>query len=152
MKLRQTTPDCQVTLSTDVAQSNSLADLAARIRDTSGRIKFEPPPGTKTNPYLDCFPVMTEHEFAGLVWSVKRRGGLIYPISRDKDGVILDGRCRLMACLVIDIEPTFETIDLGDRDPLDFIVAMNLLRMHHTRSQVAIAEAILETLLEEPDP
>jgi len=135
----------------DIPASNSLADLAARIRGASGLIKFEPPPGTKTSPYLDCFRMMTEHEFAGLVWSVKRWGGLLCPISLDQDGVILDGRCRLMACLVTGIEPTFETIDLGDEDPRDFIIRKNVIRAHHTPHQRAIAEAILETLLE-PDP
>jgi len=136
----------------DIPASNSLADLAARIRGAPGLIKFEPPPGTKTSPYLDCFPMMTEREFAGLIWSVKRLGGLLCPISLDKDGVILDGRCRLMACLVTGIEPTFETVDLGDEDPLDFIVRKNVLRAHHTPHQVSIAHAIAETWLKEPDP
>jgi hypothetical protein len=139
-------------VNTDLATSNSLADISARLHTIPGRIAYEPPPGTKTNPYLDCFPMMTEHEFAGLVWSVKRRGGLLCPISRDKDGVILDGRCRLMACLATGIEPKFETVDLGDEDPLDFIIRKNLLRAHRTPSERAIADAITETWLKEPDP
>jgi hypothetical protein len=108
------------------------------------RIAYEPPPGTRTHPLLDLFPMMTEREFAGLTYSIKKHGQVM-PISRDKTGVILDGRCRFMACMAAGVEPKFETVDLKDDDDdvRSFIVSANIARMHHNPSQQAIAEALV---------
>lgn len=87
----------------DLAASPSLAE---RFRAPNGRrVTYEPPSGMEIHPALNCFPMMTEDEFARLVWSI-RKIGLIHPIVKDKaTGMILDGRCRLKACEVAGIEP-----------------------------------------------
>jgi len=103
------------------------------------RIIYDPPPGTKTHPYLSIIPMMTEEEFACLVWSIKKHG-LLMPIAVDEEGVILDGRCRRMACVVAGAKPKFKTH--RDRDPLRFIVGMNLNRYHHSPSQMAMVHAL----------
>jgi len=51
----------------------------------------------------------------GFVESIRRRGRC-YPITRDKDGVIIDGRLRLIGCRLAGVEPQFETLS-DDRDP-----------------------------------
>jgi hypothetical protein len=93
-----------------------------------------------------------------LVKSIKRRGGLIEPIIRDAEGVIIDGRCRLIACELAGVPPRFRTLPEG-ADPLDWIYATNILRQSYSKSQIAIAKAWLEALYpgsvddeEEPEP
>jgi hypothetical protein len=113
-------------------------------------IEYAPPRGTKTHPFLDCIRMMTHDEFAGLVWSVKRHG-LRDPIARDQNGVIVDGRCRLMACIAAGIKPRFKTVEI-DGDPRDFIISANLLRTHLNTSQKAMERAEVERWLPEPDP
>jgi hypothetical protein len=105
-------------------------------------IKFDPPPGTRTHPCLDSIRMMTEEEFAGLVWSVKRMG-LIQPISVDNEGVILDGRNRLMACLAAGVEPKFETINTDD--PVHFMCQKNILRGDCSPGQKALQNAIFSS-------
>ena len=116
------------------------------------RIVWQSPPGIKTHPFLDIIPMMTEDEFAGLVWSVKKHG-LHVPIARDQAGVIIDGRCRLMACIVAGIEPRFKTVEIEDDDAArDYVASVNLYNVYRSPSQKAIARAIEERELTEPDP
>jgi hypothetical protein len=91
-------------------------------------VSYEPPPGTKTHPLLDIVPMMTEEEFASLVRSIRRLGQM-RPIARTSDGTILDGRCRLMACLAAGVEPRFQTVD--PEDPEGFIFSVNCMRQNY---------------------
>jgi hypothetical protein len=110
------------------------------------RIAFEPPPGMKVHPVLDLFPMMSHEEFAGLVWSIKKVG-LLHPVSLDRDGVLLDGRLRLMACREAGVEPKYRTVDT--EDPADFIIRENVCRMHHTEGQAALSDALIDKLYPE---
>jgi len=67
------------------------------------------------------------------------RNGLLMPIVRDTEGVLLEGRNRLKACELAKVEPTFETYD-GD-DPAAYILAVNLQRRHLTKGQRAMVAA-----------
>ena len=67
----------------------------------------EPP----VHPANAIFPMMTDDELEGLVESIKHRGGLLFPIVLDRNGVLLDGKCRLRACQIAGVEPRFETFD-----------------------------------------
>ena len=60
----------------------------------------------KTHPVLECLPLMTDREFERLTWSIKT-SGLIDPITM-ADGVIIDGRCRYIACRTAGVEPRFK--------------------------------------------
>jgi hypothetical protein len=84
--------------------------------------------------------MMDEQEFEKLVWNIKKFG-LLVPIDVDKDGVVLDGRCRYCACRVAGVvEPKFRTVETDD--PVSFVLRANVLRHHRTPSQVAVTDAL----------
>ena len=68
-----------------------------------------------------------------------RENGLLNPIVRDKNGVLLAGRNRLAACKLAGVEPTFTTTEL---DPLAFILSENVTRRHLSKGQCAMAYAM----------
>jgi hypothetical protein len=63
-----------------------------------------------------------------------RNHGLTYPITRDKDGVIIDGQLRLIGCHLAGVEPRFETLPDGV-DPGEFILGVNCMRRSYTRAE-----------------
>jgi ParB-like chromosome segregation protein Spo0J len=133
---------------THTTTPNSLSNPTVQ----SGRVVFESPPDMTVHPFLDSIPMMSEDEFARLVWSIKKHG-LSVPISLDRTGVLLDGRCRLMACRSAGVEPQFRTIDTdGGEDAVEYIVAENFQRTHLTPSEVALKDALLEDVFrDDPD-
>jgi len=68
-----------------------------------------------------AFPLMTDKEFADLKADIQQRGQL-EPISL-YEGRILDGRNRYRACLELDIEPKFRTVDVDD--PFMWVWSLN---------------------------
>jgi hypothetical protein len=83
------------------------------------------------HPAADLFPLMSETELKELAEDIKTYG-LRSPITRDKDGVILEGRNRLLACERIGATPRFETFT-GEAVP--FIISANIRRRHLTPAQ-----------------
>jgi ParB-like chromosome segregation protein Spo0J len=61
----------------------------------------------KILPFAKLFPMHGDAKFAELVASIKQNG-LLIPIPRDPNGVLLGGRNRLKACEVAGVEPRFE--------------------------------------------
>jgi len=94
------------------------------------------------HPAALVFPEMTGTALQELADDIKQNG-LAYPIIRDTESVILDGRNRLKACEVAGVEPRFETYK--GTNPIGFIVSANLKRRHLDASQRAMA-AKLATL------
>jgi len=86
----------------------------------------------KFHPAANLFPLMSEAELKELAADIKKRG-LITAITRDKDGLGLDGRNRLGACLIAGVEPRFD--QYNGNDPVGFIVASNIHRRHLTATQ-----------------
>lgn len=101
--------------------------------------------GVKVHPALLGLRLMTEQEFSGLVWSLKKVG-LIDPIVTDGD-IIIDGRCRFIGCALAGIEPRFEPFKYeGDPDDKDdairsYIVDVNIHRRHDGPAAQAIFRA-----------
>jgi ParB-like chromosome segregation protein Spo0J len=86
----------------------------------------------KAHPAAELFPLMTKDELRTLADDIKKNG-LVSPIVRTKDGVILDGRNRLAACEIAGVKPRFE--EYIDKDPVAFIVSANIHRRHLTTTQ-----------------
>jgi hypothetical protein len=79
------------------------------------------------HPVAALFPMMSEEELAELAADIAERG-LLQPIVRDKEGLILDGRNRFAACEIAGVEPEYEEYR-GD-DPEGYALAVNITRRH----------------------
>lgn len=90
------------------------------------------------HPVADLFPMLAEDELRELAEDIKQRG-LLHPIVLDGEGRVLDGRNRLAACAMAEIEPTFTTY-LGD-DPDGYALAVNVSRRHLNKGQMAMVIA-----------
>jgi hypothetical protein len=99
--------------------------------------------GVPLHPINKIFPMMPDEELEGLAESITAHGGLIYPVVLDKNGTLLDGKCRLRACAIAGVAPTFKTFEGADDECEAFILSMNLYRQNLNPSQRAIAEACL---------
>jgi Protein of unknown function (DUF3102)/ParB-like nuclease domain len=103
---------------------------------------------TKLHPVAEtASPLMKAEEFAGLVKSIKAHGQRdpIILVEHDGEQVILDGVCREIACGIAGVEPKYRTIEVDD--PRSYWISVNCERVHLTKSQQAMGEAILT----EPD-
>jgi hypothetical protein len=94
----------------------------------------------KTHPAADLFPMMTEDELQELAADIAANG-LVHPIIIDDKKQVIDGRNRLAACEIAQVEPRFE--QLNGWDPLAFILSANITRRHLTKGQQAMAVAMV---------
>lgn len=85
----------------------------------------------------ELFPLMSGADFDELVKDV-RANGLVTPIVRTPDGLILDGRNRYRACLAAGVRPVYE---VHGGEPWRFVISTNLHRRHLTDSQRAMVAA-----------
>jgi hypothetical protein len=92
----------------------------------------------KVHPAAAIFPMMTEDELNELAQDIKTNGQR-FPIMRDHDGLLIDGRNRLEACNRAGVEPQFAT--LNGEDPVAFILSANIARRHLNKGQQAMAVA-----------
>ncbi|MGW4812167.1 ParB/RepB/Spo0J family partition protein [Kitasatospora cineracea] len=81
------------------------------------------------------FPLLAEDELHDLAEDIKAHG-LLEPIVRDPDGVLLDGRNRLAACERAGVEPRFTTYD--GTDQTEYIWLSNVRRRHISAGQRAM--------------
>jgi hypothetical protein len=93
----------------------------------------------KAHPYADIFPMMAEDEIQALTAAIGANG-LLQPIVRYQ-GLILDGRNRLLACEMAGIEPTFVEHDGNDASAYAKVVSLNVQRRDLTAGQRALAAA-----------
>jgi ParB-like chromosome segregation protein Spo0J len=107
---------------------------------------------TGLHPINEIFPMMTGAEMEDLAEDIKATR-LIDPIALDKNGRLLDGKCRLQACELAGVEPKFKTFEgfdsafPGSRLPYEeqcerLIILLNVKRQSLSKSQKAIAEAL----------
>lgn len=97
----------------------------------------------RAHPAADLFPMMRDDELAELAIDIAENG-LREPIALF-NGMILDGRNRLRACRVAQVEPAFETLP-DDLDPIAYVVSRNLRRRHLSESQRAMIAAKVATM------
>jgi ParB-like chromosome segregation protein Spo0J len=92
------------------------------------------------------FPEMEDEEVRELAEDMKRNGQLV-PILVTRDRHLLDGRNRLRATTIADIEPKF--VEYQGDDPIGAVIAMNIRRRHLTSKQ---KRELIEKLLKmQPD-
>jgi ParB-like chromosome segregation protein Spo0J len=84
---------------------------------------------TGFHPAADLFPLMSETELKEMADDIKKRG-LIFPIVREKNGLIIAGRNRFLACQIAGVNPTFELFDGTEAEIIGFVIAENILRRH----------------------
>ncbi|WP_123554385.1 ParB/RepB/Spo0J family partition protein [Kitasatospora cineracea] len=89
------------------------------------------------------FPMLAEDELHDLAEDIKAHG-LLTPIVRDPDGVLLDGRNRLAACERAGVEPRFTTYD--GTDQAEYIWLSNVRRRHISAGQRAMIQAMILSL------
>jgi hypothetical protein len=93
----------------------------------------------KVHPIAEMFPMMTDDELNELAQDIKENG-LLNPIVKDKDGVLIDGRNRLEACKRAKVEPSYEV--LNGQDAVTFILSQNNKRRHLNPGQRAMIAAL----------
>ena len=103
----------------------------------SGRLEF--------HPVADIFPMLPDDELAALADDIAEND-LLEPIWLHRDGRIIDGRNRYLACLKAGIEPGFRTYTGPDSGLLRFAVSLNLHRRHLTESQRSMIAARLANM------
>jgi ParB-like chromosome segregation protein Spo0J len=97
------------------------------------------------HPVANIFPLMGEAELDALAEDICTNGQreLIW---RHRDGRIVDGRNRWLACRKLGIEPRTRTFGGEDAELVRFVVSLNLHRRHLSTSQRAIIFQRLEEL------
>ncbi len=96
----------------------------------------------KAHPFAELFPAMEGEELQALADDIKANGQRA-PATLF-DGKVLDGRNRIAACKLIGIEA--KTREYSGKDPLEFVLSVNLHRRHLTTSQRALVASKLATL------
>jgi len=101
--------------------------------------------GMRFHPVADIFPMMDEPEYEALKQDIMEHG-LLEPVWLYEDQ-ILDGRNRWLACQQLEKEA--KTREYKGKDPVAFVVSMNLKRRHLNSGQKATAAVSALPFLEE---
>src|SRR3954468_6968767 len=95
------------------------------------------------HPVTNIWPLLSDAELDELAEDI-RQNGQHYPIVRHRDGRIIDGRNRWLACRLAGVEPLSAVYDGEDGAALvSFVVSLNERRRHLTESQRAAIAADL---------
>ena len=98
---------------------------------------------TSVHPAADIFPMLPEQEFLELCADIKERG-LAQPITLWRNGELLDGRNRLLACYETNQEVLIDRYE--GRDPVQFSLSANLHRRHLNQGQKAMVALKVEEI------
>lgn len=102
----------------------------------------------QAHPAAALFPMMSDEELTRLADDIKARGQ-IDPIVLHQ-GLILDGRNRLRACEMADIEPNFTAWNSVGGSPAQYVASKNIHRRHLSKPQIdAIGAEMLPMLQDE---
>jgi hypothetical protein len=122
----------------------SADEMAARSRARNVE-RFPVLGEIKTHPALDTVvPLMTDDEFRRFNWSIGKHG-LLMPIVR-ADDVVIDGRCRYIACRIAGVEPRFKPFEgklagYDDEEIEAYIYRVNFMRQSLTPAQICVLDA-----------
>jgi ParB-like chromosome segregation protein Spo0J len=94
------------------------------------------------HPAANLFPMVEEGELAEIAADIKAHG--LNESIKVCNGQIIDGRNRLEACRLADVEPVYETIEIDD--PVAYVCSANIHRRHLTTRQRAAIAAELANL------
>ena len=95
------------------------------------------------HPYADKFPMASQEELEELTASIATVG-LINPIVLTPNGLVLDGRNRLLACQQASVEPVFVERDGTDDELKEFVIGVNTTgRRESMTVQIAAAATAL---------
>ncbi len=94
------------------------------------------------HPACAAFPALPDSELQDLAADI-RQNGLLDPVTM-LDGLLLDGRCRWLACELAGIAP--DSVEFSGASPFIFVLSKNRHRRHLTKSQKAMAVARLAKL------
>lgn len=97
------------------------------------------------DPLAEIYPLMDELSLAELADSI-RRNGLREPIVLRSNGSVLDGRNRLRACALADVQPRFTEFAGSDEEALQLVIDTNSARRHMTEGEKATVAARLANL------
>lgn len=97
------------------------------------------------HPVAEIFPMMAEADLASLAADIAAHG-LREAIWRHRDGRIIDGRNRYLACRQAKMPPVFRVYEGADAALIDFVVSLNVERRHMSESQRAIVAARIANL------
>ena len=92
----------------------------------------------EAHPAADAFPMLDDDEINALAVDIVRNG-LLEPVVLAPDGRVIDGRNRLAACRLVNVEPQYLT---HEGDPWTYSRSANLWRRNMTTGQRAAACAI----------
>lgn len=95
------------------------------------------------HPAAEIFPMLPEQEFLELCADIKKRG-LQQPITIWRDGALLDGRNRLLACYETHQEVVLDRYE--GSDPVQFSLSGNLHRRHLNQGQKAMVALKVEEI------
>lgn len=93
----------------------------------------------KWHPAACIFPMMPDDEVQALADDIAAHG-LREPVLMF-GGMVLDGRNRLVACKIAQVEPQFTEFSGTDAEALSLVWSKNRARRHLDSSQAAVAEA-----------
>jgi N6-adenosine-specific RNA methylase IME4 len=99
------------------------------------------------HPAAELFPLIDGDDFARLVEDVKTNG-LRHPVVVVDGGgkwLVLDGRNRLRACKAAGVAPRHVVLD-AVRDPIAYVLSVNLQRRHLNASQRALLAVEVEKM------
>jgi hypothetical protein len=97
------------------------------------------------HPVADIFPMMSDRELTDLTDDICEHG-LREPIWLHRDGRVIDGRNRYLACRQLGDEPEMRTYVGEDSGLVAFVVSLNLHRRHLNESQRAMVAARIANL------
>ena len=119
---------------------------ASSVEDALQHSRVGPaaPEAAEFHPIANLFPLMSEEELDKLANDITCNGVQV-PIWRHRDGRIIDGRNRFLACQKAGVECPSK-IYSGDLSLASFVVALNLQRRHLTTDQRAAIAAELANL------
>jgi hypothetical protein len=94
---------------------------------------------TDVHPLADLFPMLEPDDLKALAEDIKVNG-LQSPVVVDQAGRLVDGRNRLAACDMVQVEPEWRVIQ--DVDAEAFIWGANVKRRQMTKGQIAMVAAM----------